>query len=212
MKIKDLIQEYKEQNAAGTLYNVQDNVIKTLRNLSNALWQGALENKNNAQWQIELEEVSDDLAAMFAFYEMALRKIDPKIAAVLSYYFATKVLKGNYTEKIKKDAYCIRATMVFQYNSLFQDYCSEIDNYPGILHDKGHFFNVLLLADYYSAEGNSMNNTIYCKMTPIAQKVAKFHSNFSKPQIILLGLDASNYLFNFICLILKNPSFPVSCL
>lgn len=209
MTIKEFVQKYKEERIIG---NSDDSVQKTLKGLSDALYRGAIEHKEEAQWQIELKDVSDYYSAMFAFYAMTMNKIDQKISAVLSYYYASRVLKGDCTEGLKKVAYCVRATVVFRNNSLFQDYCGWINNYEGELQNKGHFFNILLLADYYCAEGNLLNSEVYDKMAPIAKKVAMFHSEYSKEQVILLGLEASEYLYNYICNCIKNPSFPLACL
>ncbi len=208
MTIKELIQKYNE-TVTETASNMQSRVVKILNDLSDALYRGDFKRGKKDQWQIELEEVDDYLTAMLAFNDMSLRKIDQKTAALLTYYYASKILNDNYPEDMKKTAYCVRATIVFQNNSLFQEYCCSIDDYNGILQDKGHFFNILLLADYYSAEGNSLNYGMYSKMAPVANRVASFHSEFSKPQIILLGLDASNHLYKHLSRLLENPAFPI---
>ena len=84
MTIKELIQEYKEERALGTMYNVESRVMNTFRNISDAMYRNLIVNKKEALWQKELNEVSDNSAAMFAFFEMSQRKIDQKLSAVLS--------------------------------------------------------------------------------------------------------------------------------
>lgn len=211
MTIKELIQEYKEERALGTMYNVESRVMNTFRNISDAMYRNLIVNKKEALWQKELNEVSDNSAAMFAFFEMSQRKIDQKLSAVLSYYFATKILKGNYPNDLKRTAHSVRAVVIFQNNSHFYDYCMATDNYKGVL-DKEAFFNLLLLSEYYNAEGNPLGSEVLNKMTPIANKVASFYSEFSKSQVIALGGDASNYLYDYICSCLGNKAFPISCL
>lgn len=212
MTIKELIQEYKEERVTGAMYNVENRVMKTFSDLSDAMYRDLFGPKEDAPWQMELKEVCDNTTAMLAFYEMSQRKIDQKLSAVLSYYFATKVLRGEYPENLKKTAHVVRATVIFLNNSHFHNYCMAIKDYKGLLGDKETFFNILLLAEYYCAEGEMFGREILLKMTPVANKVASFYSEYSKSQVIALGLDASTYLYDYICYCLNNKSFPISCL
>ena len=213
MTINKLIQKYKVEKISGILNN--NTPISTLNELAQALKRGVplgMHGQEEVQWQKELKEVDDVLTASIAFYDMFLNNIMKKAAATLAYYYTTKVIENQYyPENIRKNAYCMRAVVVFKNISIFLKYSDTARKkyYNGPL-SENQFFDLMLLSDVYSGWNNDLNSSIFNKsIKEQVPNVASNHPSFTKAEIVNKGQEASNAMYDLISFILKNSSFPI---
>ena len=215
MTIKELIEKYKNER----LYGDSDDErvsIEILHEISDALIRGIPDYPRGneiVQWQLELGKVTDNLGAMQTFFRMFMRGISRKTAAILTYYFATKVImtkrNPNY---IKEYAYFLKSIVIFKYCQKYLEWSQWVINesyYKGHLNTT-QFFDIFLLANVYMAWNYEANSDIFEEIKKRAPIVASSHPTYSKEEIIKEGLLASDAFYEFFVNVLKNPSFPIN--
>lgn len=209
MTINQLILQYPFTRIFSHLSGNEEELMKLLTELSVAIRRGADIGIEEAQWQKELKEVSDDSAALNAFYEMFIRGISKKLSAIFVYYFATRVIKNAvvYPSNFALDAYYMRSVVIFKNMNLFLNLLSSAkrDFYNGRLGDN-QMFDIFLLANVYSSSGTELDGPIFRKIIAQAPEVAANHPDFTKSEIVEEGLIAADSLYESIDWKLKNYS------
>ena len=121
MTINQLILQYPYTRIVSHLSGNEEELMKLLTELSVAIRRGGADiGIEEVQWQKELKEVSDDNAALNAFYEMFIRGISKKLSAIFVYYFAARVINNEeYPSNYALDAYYMRSVVIFKNMNLF---------------------------------------------------------------------------------------------
>lgn len=208
MTINQLILQFPYIRIVSHLSGNEEELMKLLTELSVAIRRGADIGIEEVQWQKELKEVSDDNAALNAFYEMFIRGISKKLSAIFVYYFATRVIKSEvYPSNFALDAYYMRSVVIFKNMNLFLNLLSSAkrDFYNGRLGDN-QMFDIFLLANVYSSSGTELDGPIFRKIIAQAPEVAANHPDFTKSEIVEEGLIAADSLYESIDWKLKNYS------
>ena len=209
MTINQLILQYPYTRIVSHLSGNEENLMKLLTELSVAIRRGADIGLEEVQWQKELKEVSDDNAALNAFYEMFIRGISKKLSAVFVYYFSTRVINNKvYPSSYALDAYYMRSVVIFKNMNLFLNFLSftKRDFYNGRL-GNNQIFDIFLLANVYSSYGTVLDGPIFRKIIAQTPKVAANHPDFTKSEIVEEGLIAADSLYEHIDWSIKNYSY-----
>lgn len=210
MTINQLILQYPYTRIVSHLSGNEEELMKLLTELSVAIRRGGADiGIEEVQWQKELKEVSDDNAALNAFYEMFIRGISKKLSAIFVYYFAARVINNEeYPSKYALDAYYMRSVVIFKNMNLFLNLLSSAkrDFYNGRLGDN-QIFDIFLLANVYSSSGTELDGPIFRNIIAQTPVVAANHPDFTKSEIVEEGLIAADSLYEYIDWSIKNYSY-----
>lgn len=210
MTINQLILQYPYTRIVSHLSGNEEELMKLLTELSVAIRRGGADiGIEEVQWQKELKEVSDDNAALNAFYEMFIRGISKKLSAIFVYYFAARVIKNKaYPSNYALDAYYMRSVVIFKNMNLFLNLLSSAkrDFYNGRLGDN-QIFDIFLLANVYSSSGTELDGPIFRNIIAQTPVVAANHPDFTKSEIVEEGLIAADSLYEYIDWSIKNYSY-----
>ncbi len=216
MTISDYIQQYKVAIASG-FFTGQDNTSEKrniLENLSEAMYRGTPKGMHGSeivQWQIELNEIEDDVTAALTFYEMFWHDISRNMAAVLSFYYCSRVIQKNPSSS--EDFHQLRAITYFKNIELFGKICKNIfvfKYYNGMLNIQ-EYYDLVLLSDAYLAWNSNRESSTFEIIQKQAHKVQSKYSNLGRERIIQEGQNAANNLCHTIGLFMENSSFPMIC-
>ena len=207
MTINQLILQYPYTRIVSHLSGNEEELMKLLTELSVAIRRGGADiGIEEVQWQKELKEVSDDNAALNAFYEMFIRGISKKLSAIFVYYFAARVINNEeYPSNYALDAYYMRSVVIFKNMNLFLNLLSSAkrDFYNGRLGDN-QIFDIFLLANVYSSSGTELDGPIFRNIIAQTPVVAANHPDFTKSEIVEEGLIAADSLYEYIDWSIKN--------
>lgn len=210
MTINQLILQYPYTRIVSHLSGNEEELMKLLTELSVAIRRGGADiGIEEVQWQKELKEVSDDNAALNAFYEMFIRGISKKLSAIFVYYFAARVINNEeYPSNYALDAYYMRSVVIFKNMNLFLNLLSSAkrDFYNGRLGDN-QMFDIFLLANVYSSSGTELDGPIFRNIIAQTPVVAANHPDFTKSEIVEEGLIAADSLYEYIDWSIKNYSY-----
>lgn len=210
MTINQLILQYPYTRIVSHLSGNEEELMKLLTGLSVAIRRGGADiGIEEVQWQKELKEVSDDNAALNAFYEMFIRGISKKLSAIFVYYFAARVINNEeYPSNYALDAYYMRSVVIFKNMNLFLNLLSSAkrDFYNGRLGDN-QIFDIFLLANVYSSSGTELDGPIFRNIIAQTPVVAANHPDFTKSEIVEEGLIAADSLYEYIDWSIKNYSY-----
>ncbi len=210
MTINQLILQYPYTRIVSHLSGNEEELMKLLTELSVAIRRGGADiGIEEVQWQKELKEVSDDNAALNAFYEMFIRGISKKLSAIFVYYFAARVINNEeYPSNYALDAYYMRSVVIFKNMNLFLNLLSSAkrDFYNGRLGDN-QIFDIFLLANVYSSSGTELDGPIFRNIIAQTPIVAANHPDFTKSEIVEEGLIAADSLYEYIDWSIKNYSY-----
>ena len=210
MTINQLILQYPYTRIVSHLSGNEEELMKLLTELSVAIRRGGADiGIEEVQWQKELKEVSDDNAALNAFYEMFIRGISKKLSAIFVYYFAARVINNEeYPSNYALDAYYMRSVVIFKNMNLFLNLLSSAkrDFYNGRLGDN-QIFDIFLLANVYSSSGTELDGPIFRNIIAQTPVVAANHPDFTKSEIVEEGLIAADSLYEHIDWSIKNYSY-----
>ena len=210
MTINQLILQYPYTRIVSHLSGNEEELMKLLTELSVAIRRGGADiGIEEVQWQKELKEVSDDNAALNAFYEMFIRGISKKLSAIFVYYFAARVINNEeYPSSYALDAYYMRSVVIFKNMNLFLNLLSSAkrDFYNGRLGDN-QIFDIFLLANVYSSSGTELDGPIFRNIIAQTPVVAANHPDFTKSEIVEEGLIAADSLYEYIDWSIKNYSY-----
>jgi hypothetical protein len=210
MTINQLILQYPYTRIVSHLSGNEEELMKLLTELSVAIRRGGADiGIEEVQWQKELKEVSDDNAALNAFYEMFIRGISKKLSAIFVYYFAARVINNEeYPSNYALDAYYMRSVVIFKNMNLFLNLLSSAkrDFYNGPLGDN-QIFDIFLLANVYSSSGTELDGPIFRNIIAQTPVVAANHPDFTKSEIVEEGLIAADSLYKYIDWSIKNYSY-----
>lgn len=210
MTINQLILQYPYTRIVSHLSGNEEELMKLLTELSVAIRRGGADiGIEEVQWQKELKEVSDDNAALNAFYEMFIRGISKKLSAIFVYYFAARVINNEeYPSNYALDAYYMRSVVIFKNMNLFLNLLSSAkrDFYNGRLGDN-QIFDIFLLANVYSSSGTELDGPIFRNIIAQTPVVAANHPDFTKSEIVEEGLIAADSLYEYIDWSIKNYSY-----
>lgn len=210
MTINQLILQYPYTRIVSHLSGNEEELMKLLTELSVAIRRGGADiGIEEVQWQKELKEVSDDNAALNAFYEMFIRGISKKLSAIFVYYFAARVINNEeYPSNYALDAYYMRSVVIFKNMNLFLNLLSSAkrDFYNGRLGDN-QIFDIFLLANVYSSSGTELDGPIFRNIIAQTPVVAANHPDFTKSEIVEEGLIAADSLYKYIDWSIKNYSY-----
>ena len=210
MTINQLILQYPYTRIVSHLSGNEEELMKLLTELSVAIRKGGADiGIEEVQWQKELKEVSDDNAALNAFYEMFIRGISKKLSAIFVYYFAARVINNEeYPSNYALDAYYMRSVVIFKNMNLFLNLLSSAkrDFYNGRLGDN-QIFDIFLLANVYSSSGTELDGPIFRNIIAQTPVVAANHPDFTKSEIVEEGLIAADSLYEYIDWSIKNYSY-----
>ena len=210
MTINQLILQYPYTRIVSHLSGNEEELMKLLTELSVAIRRGGADiGIEEVQWQKELKEVSDDNAALNAFYEMFIRGISKKLSAIFVYYFAARVINNEeYPSNYALDAYYMRSVVIFKNMNLFLNLLSSAkrDFYNGRL-DDNQIFDIFLLANVYSSSGTELDGPIFRNIIAQTPVVAANHPDFTKSEIVEEGLIAADSLYKYIDWSIKNYSY-----
>ena len=166
------------------------------------------------QWQKELKEVDDDILAMTAFFELSVDGYLRDPGALLTYYYASRIINNGSQLLDKTDAYYMRSIIIFKNMDCFQDLLSDIwtwrdsNNYSGSL-SRREFFDLFLLANVYMAWDTETDNSTWNNIKRQTPMVASNHPTFSKQEVIKEGLHLSDIMYTYIKEFLNNSSLTV---
>lgn len=222
MSINSLLREYKAARSVGALLGknreeIQRDVNEILRKLAIALRAGAptcMHGDEEVQWQKELKEVDDDILAMTAFFELSVDGYLRDPGALLTYYYASRIINNGSQLLDKTDAYYMRSIIIFKNMDCFQDLLSDIwtwrdsNNYSGSL-SRREFFDLFLLANVYMAWDTETDNSTWNNIKRQTPMVASNHPTFSKQEVIKEGLHLSDIMYTYIKEFLNNSSLTV---
>ena len=210
MTMNQLILQYPYTRIVSHLSGNEEELMKLLTELSVAIRKGGADiGIEEVQWQKELKEVSDDNAALNAFYEMFIRGISKKLSAIFVYYFAARVINNEeYPSNYALDAYYMRSVVIFKNMNLFLNLLSSAkrDFYNGRLGDN-QIFDIFLLANVYSSSGTELDGPIFRNIIAQTPVVAANHPDFTKSEIVEEGLIAADSLYEYIDWSIKNYSY-----
>lgn len=210
MTINQLILQFPYIRIVSHLSGNEEELMKLLTELSVAIRRGGADmGIEEVQWQKELKEVSDDNAALNAFYEMFIRGISKKLSAIFVYYFAARVINNEeYPSNYALDAYYMRSVVIFKNMNLFLNLLSSAkrDFYNGRLGDN-QIFDIFLLANVYSSSGTELDGPIFRNIIAQTPVVAANHPDFTKSEIVEEGLIAADSLYEYIDWSIKNYSY-----
>ena len=210
MTINQLILQYPSTRIVSHLSGNEEELMKLLTELSVAIRRGGADmGIEEVQWQKELKEVSDDNAALNAFYEMFIRGISKKLSAIFVYYFAARVINNEeYPSNYALDAYYMRSVVIFKNMNLFLNLLSSAkrDFYNGRLGDN-QIFDIFLFANVYSSSGTELDGPIFRNIVAQTPIVAANHPDFTKSEIVEEGLIAADSLYEYIDWSIKNYSY-----
>ena len=210
MTINQLILQYPYTRIVSHLSGNEEELMKLLTELSVAIRRGGADiGIEEVQWQKELKEVSDDNAALNAFYEMFIRGISKKLSAIFVYYFAARVINNEeYPSSYALDAYYMRSVVIFKNMNLFLNLLSSAkrDFYNGRLGDN-QIFDIFLLANVYSSSGTELDGPIFRNIIAQTPVVAANHPDFTKSEIVEESLIAADSLYEYIDWSIKNYSY-----
>ena len=222
MSINSLLHEYKAARSVGALLGknreeIQRDVNEILRKLAVALRAGApthMHGDEEVQWQKELKEVDDDILAMSAFFEMSIYGYLRDPGAILTYYYASRLINDEAQSSNRIDAYYMRSVIIFKNIDCFQTLLSDIwswrdsYNYSGRL-NRREFFDLFLLANVYMAWDCDTDNSTWNNIKRQAPIVASNHPTFNKQDVIKEGLHLSDIMYTYIIEFLNNSSLTV---
>lgn len=222
MSIKSLMYEYKATRSVGALLgknqeDIQKDVNIILAKLANAMRAGApthMHDDEEVQWQKELKEVDDNRLAMMVFFELSIDGFLRDPGAMLSYYYATRIIKDESQSSNRIGTYYMRSIIIFKNMDCFMSLLDSIWYWPDSYGYKGKleheaFLDLFLLANVYMAWEDNTDNSTWRNIKRQAPMVASKYPKYSKEDVIREGLLLSDAMFNLIEDFLKNSSMTV---
>lgn len=219
MTINDLINKYSIVEKSTN--SKEEELKKILLLIGNAIVQGTPKEeggpeKIEVQWQKELKEIKDYEKAMLIFYEMYKQGINKIFSSILSFHFASKVLKENTKSSSSLEtAFCIRAISVFDNLDEYAKYLDWAKDgniftryYKGPL-EGNEYFDTFMMYNAFSGWSNKVSSKKFEQLKPLVINAERIHAKFSREEIINHGKKVSDAISKYIEKeILTNPHIP----